>query len=41
MEKHEGYWVSEASGRWMESMPELLTAYAMMALEVAAGDALR
>ncbi|MBT7302366.1 MAG: hypothetical protein HN849_22745 [Victivallales bacterium] len=41
MQKPEGYWVNEASGRWMESMPELVTAYAMISLEVAAGDALR
>ena len=41
MQKPEGFWVNEANGRWMESMPELVTAYSMMALEVAAGDALK
>jgi squalene-hopene/tetraprenyl-beta-curcumene cyclase len=41
MQKPEGYWVNDASGRWMESMPELVTAYAMLSLEVAAGDALK
>lgn len=41
MQKPEGFWVNEASSRWMESMPELVTAYSMMALEVAAGDALK
>ena len=41
MQKPEGFWVNEANSRWMESMPELVTAYSMMALEVAAGNALK
>lgn len=41
MQKPEGFWVNEANSRWMESMPELVTAYSMMALEIAAGDALK
>jgi hypothetical protein len=41
MQKPEGVWVNEASGRWMESMPELVTAYGMMSMEVAAGAALK
>jgi squalene-hopene/tetraprenyl-beta-curcumene cyclase len=41
MQKPEGFWVNEASGRWMESMPELVTAYGMMAMEIAAGDELK
>ncbi len=37
LQKAEGLWVNEGSGRWMESMPELSTCYAMLALQVAAG----
>lgn len=40
MQKAEGFWVNEGSARWMEGMAELATAYAMMALEIAAADAL-
>lgn len=41
MQKPEGFWVNDASARWMEGMPELTTAYAMMALEIAAGGTLK
>jgi len=41
MQKPEGFWVNDASARWMEGMSELSTAYAMMALEIAAGEALK
>ena len=36
MQKADGFWVNEASGRWMESIPELSTCYAMLALQVVA-----
>jgi squalene-hopene/tetraprenyl-beta-curcumene cyclase len=36
-QKAEGFWVNEASGRWMESIPELSTCYAMLALQAVAG----
>ena len=31
----DGSWINRKSGRWMESMPELVTAYALLALKVA------
>jgi squalene-hopene/tetraprenyl-beta-curcumene cyclase len=37
LQKTEGFWVNEGSGRWMESIPELSTCYAMLALQVVAG----
>lgn len=36
-QKPDGFWVNEGSARWMESIPELTTCYAMLALEVVAG----
>ncbi len=35
----DGSWINEKSGRWMESMPELVTAYAMLALRSSAHGA--
>ena len=37
LQKADGSWVNEVSGRWMESIPELTTCYALLALEVVAG----
>lgn len=39
-QKGDGSWINDASGRWMESVPELVTSYAMIALEVAMGSSL-
>ncbi|MCK5803369.1 MAG: terpene cyclase/mutase family protein [Lentisphaeria bacterium] len=37
-QKGDGTWINEKSGRWQESMPELVTSYALMALELALGE---
>ncbi len=34
-QQKDGSWINEKSGRWMESMPELVTAYALLSLRVA------
>ncbi|HIE10292.1 MAG TPA: cycloartenol synthase [Kiritimatiellae bacterium] len=36
-----GYWVNEKSGRWWESDPVLVTAYSLLALEMASGTPAR
>ncbi len=36
LQKGEGQWLNE-NGRWMESMPELVTSYALISMEVAIG----
>ena len=36
-QKAEGFWINDGNGRWMESVPELSTCYAMLALQVVAG----
>lgn len=41
LQKGEGQWVNDASGRWQESIPELVTCYALISLEVALGDRIR
>ncbi|WOO41488.1 prenyltransferase/squalene oxidase repeat-containing protein [Rubellicoccus peritrichatus] len=33
LQKHPGYWVNE-NGRWMESDPNIVTAYSLLALEI-------
>ena len=33
LQKEDGHWVNERSGRWMESIPELVTSYALLAME--------
>ena len=33
-----GHWLNKRSGRWMESIPPLVTSYAMIAMEVALND---
>ncbi len=38
MQKSDGHWINEESGRYMESIPELTTAYALIAMQVALGD---
>lgn len=38
MQKPDGSWVNDASGRWMESVPELATCYAVLALQALAGQ---
>lgn len=40
LQKGDGSWYNENSGRWMESIPELTTSYALLALESAMGDEL-
>lgn len=37
-QKEDGQWQNDKSGRWMESIPDLVTAYAMIAMEVALED---
>jgi squalene-hopene/tetraprenyl-beta-curcumene cyclase len=39
-QKGNGSWTNDKSGRWMESIPELVTAYALLALESAMGPEL-
>ncbi|MBT3377473.1 MAG: terpene cyclase/mutase family protein [Lentisphaerae bacterium] len=41
MQKGDGQWTNDASGRWQESMPELVTPYALICLEIALGDHLK
>ena len=38
LQEENGQWNNDKSGRWMESIPELVTSYAMIAMEVALGD---
>lgn len=40
LQKGKGEWFNEKSGRWRESIPQLTTAYALIALEVALGEQL-
>lgn len=35
MQKQDGNWINERSGRWMESLPVLSTAYALLSMELA------
>lgn len=37
-QKEDGHWVNEAHGRYMESLPELVTAYSLIALENALAE---
>ncbi len=37
LQKGKGEWYNEKHGRWMESIPELVTAYSLMAMEAALG----
>jgi len=41
LQKGEGQWLNDRSGRWQESVPELVTSYALISLEVALGDRIR
>lgn len=41
LQKGEGEWFNDKSGRWQESVPELVTAYALISLEVALGDQIK
>jgi squalene-hopene/tetraprenyl-beta-curcumene cyclase len=34
-QRKDGSWINEEAGRWMENVPELVTAYSLMALEYA------
>jgi len=38
LQKDSGEWHNDKHGRWMESIPELVTAYSLIAMEVALGD---
>lgn len=40
MQKGKGEWYNDQSGRWMESIPELVTAYTLLAMEAALGPEL-
>ncbi len=40
LQKGDGHWVNEKHGRWMESIPELVTSYALLAMEGALGGQL-
>ncbi len=40
LQKGNGSWFNEKSGRWMETIPELVTSYALMSLESAMGPEL-
>ena len=35
LQQSDGHWVNQSSGRYMESIPELTTAYAMIAMQIA------
>ncbi|MFO7821463.1 MAG: cycloartenol synthase [Lentisphaeria bacterium] len=35
LQKADGYWANDRHGRWMESIPELVTSYSLIAMEVA------
>ncbi|MFA6568083.1 MAG: prenyltransferase/squalene oxidase repeat-containing protein [Victivallales bacterium] len=37
LQKGKGEWYNDKHGRWMESIPELVTAYSLMAMEAALG----
>ena len=37
-QKGDGTWINEKSGRWQESVPELVTSYALLAMELALGE---
>ena len=41
LQKGEGQWANDKSGRWQESLPELVTSYALISLEIALGEQLR
>ena len=40
LQKGDGSWVNTEHGRWMESIPHLVTSYALISMEVALGDRL-
>ncbi len=40
LQKGDGQWHNDKSGRWQESIPELVTAYALISIEIALGDQL-
>ena len=33
LQRKDGSWCNERSGRWMESIPQLATAYSLMAIQ--------
>jgi len=37
-QKEDGHWVNDAHGRYMESLPELVTAYSLISLENALAE---
>ncbi len=37
LQKGDGQWLNDKHGRWMESIPELVTAYSLIAMEAALG----
>ena len=41
LQKGSGEWHNEKSGRWQESVPELVTAYALLSLETALSEQIR
>jgi squalene-hopene/tetraprenyl-beta-curcumene cyclase len=38
LQKGNGSWINEKSGRWWESIPQLTTSYALMTMEIALGS---
>ncbi len=41
LQKSKGEWYNDKSGRWWETMPQLVTAYALMSIEAALGHGLK
>ena len=41
LQKGDGSWSNDKAGRWQESVPELVTSYALLSLETALGDQIR
>jgi squalene-hopene/tetraprenyl-beta-curcumene cyclase len=41
LQQKDGTWVNKKSGRWWEAIPQLITAYSMISMEVALGDDLK
>lgn len=38
LQNPEGYWVNEKTGRYLETIPELVTSYSLIAMQVAIGE---
>jgi len=40
LQQPEGYWVNHQHGRWMESLPQMITAYSLIGIQIALGPLL-